>query len=53
MDNPQERLIHILKGFVPPVQMGDRLFGSEGDAAKNAWLSSIGSPVRTYQTKEK
>ena len=53
LDNPQERLIHILKGFVPPVQMGDRLFGSEGDAAKNAWLSSIGSPVRTYQTKEK
>lgn len=53
MDNPQERLIHILKGFAPPVQMGDRLFGSEGDAAKNAWLSTIGSPVRTYQTKEK
>ena len=53
LDNPQERLIHILKGFVPPVQMGDRLFGSEGDAAKNAWLSSIGSPVRTYQTEEK
>lgn len=53
LDNPQERLIHILKGFVPPVQMGDRLIGSEGDAAKNAWLSFVGSPVRTYQTKEK
>jgi hypothetical protein len=53
LDSPQERLIHILKGFVPPVQMGDRLIGSEGDAAKNAWLSFVGSPVRTYQTKEK
>jgi hypothetical protein len=53
LDDPQERLIHILKGFVPPVQMGDRLIGSEGDAAKNAWLSFVGSPVRTYQTKEK
>ena len=53
LENPQERLIHILKGFVPPVQMGDRLIGSEGDAAKNAWLSFVGSPVRTYQTKEK
>ena len=53
LDNPQERLIHILKGFVPPVQMGDRLIGGEGDAAKNAWLSFAGSPVRTYQTKEK
>jgi hypothetical protein len=53
LDTPKERLIHILKGVVPPVQMGDRLIGSEGDAAKNAWLSTIGSPVRTYQTKEK
>ena len=53
LDDPKERLIHILKGFVPPVQMGDRLIGSEGDAAKNAWLSFVGSPVRTYQTKEK
>ena len=53
LDTPKERLVHILKGMVPPVQMGDRLIGSEGDAAKNAWLSTIGSPVRTYQTKEK
>jgi hypothetical protein len=53
MDTSKERLIHILKGFVPPVQQGDRLFGSEGDAAKNAWLSTVGSPIRTYQTKEK
>ena len=53
MDTSKERLIHILKGFAPPVQQGDRLFGSEGDAAKNAWLSTFGSPIRTYQTKEK
>ena len=53
LDTPKERLIHILKGLVPPVQMGDRLLGGQGDAAKNAWLSTIGSPVRTYQTKEK
>lgn len=53
LENTQDRLIHILKGMTPPVQMGDRLIGSEGDAAKNAWLSTIGSPIRTYQTKEK
>jgi hypothetical protein len=41
-DTPLDRLVHILKGGIPPLNQGDRLFGSEGDAAKNAWLSYIG-----------
>ena len=53
LTTPRERLEHMLKGGIPPLNQGDRLFGSEGDSAKNAWLSYIGSPVRTYQTKEK
>ena len=52
-DTPRDRLEHILKGGIPIFNQGDRLFGSEGDSLKNAWLSYIGSPVRTYQTKEK
>ena len=52
-ETAMDRLQHILKGGIPPLQMGDRLFGSEGDSAKNAWLSYAGSPVRTYKTKEK
>ena len=52
-ETAMDRLQHILKGGIPPFQMGDRLFGSEGDSAKNAWLSYAGSPVRTYKTKEK
>lgn len=52
-DTPEERLKHILKSGIPPLNQGDRLFGSEGDSLKNAWLSYFGSPLRTYNTKEK
>lgn len=52
-ETAMDRLRHILKGGIPPINQGDRLFGSEGDSAKNAWLSYAGSPVRTYKTKEK
>ena len=45
-DGAQDRLFAILKGLAPPVEMGTRLFGTEGDNQQNALLGFLGSPVK-------
>ena len=48
MDGAQQRLIHILQGFVPPVKYADRLINTEGEQQQNALLSFLGSPIKQY-----
>ena len=45
-EGAQDRLFAILKGLAPPVEMGTRLFGTEGDNQQNALLGFLGSPVK-------
>ena len=45
-EGAQDRLFAILKGLAPPVEMGTRLFGTEGDNQTNALLGFLGSPVK-------
>jgi hypothetical protein len=52
MEGPQERLTQLLQGALPPAKFADRLFNTEGEAQKNAWLSFLGSPVKQYNKEE-
>ena len=48
MEGAQQRLVHILQGFVPPVKYADRLINTEGEQQQNALLSFLGSPIKQY-----
>ena len=52
MEGSQERLTQLLQGALPPAKFADRLFNTEGEAQKNAWLSFLGSPVKQYNKEE-
>ena len=52
MEGSQERLMQLLQGALPPAKFADRLFNTEGEAQKNAWLSFLGSPVKQYNKEE-
>ena len=43
-----DRSTHVLQGLLPPLKYADRLFGTEGEQQRNAFLSFLGSPVKQY-----
>ena len=48
LSGAQQRLVHILQGYVPPVKYADRIFNTEGERQRNALLSFLGSPIKQY-----